>query len=81
MTLLICFLLAGPATQQSIQRAIRLANDSGRVLLLGESDAARLAREARVPPGMPPVLTFRYLEGAARHRFGDLDLMVDDAGH
>jgi hypothetical protein len=77
MTLFLCFLLANP----DVQHAIKLADHSGRVLLLGQSDAERLDGEVSVAPGMPPVLSFRYLEGAARHRFGDLDLMVDDAGH
>jgi hypothetical protein len=26
-------------------------------------------------------LSFRYFLGADRHRFGKLDLMLDDAGH
>jgi hypothetical protein len=34
-----------------------------------------------IAPGAPPILAFRYFEGADRHRFGKLDLMVDDAGH
>ena len=36
---------------------------------------------SQVSPGAPPILAFRYFDGAARHRFGNLDLMVDDAGH
>jgi hypothetical protein len=43
--------------------------------------AERLAPEARIAPGAPPLLRFRVLEGRARHRFGDLDLVMDDAGH
>ena len=34
-----------------------------------------------VAPGAPPLLAFRYFDGADRHRYGKLDLMVDDAGH
>jgi hypothetical protein len=30
---------------------------------------------------MPPLLSFRFFEGRQRHRFGDLDLVIDDAGH
>jgi hypothetical protein len=26
-------------------------------------------------------LSFRFFEGKQRHRFGDLDLVLDDAGH
>jgi hypothetical protein len=27
------------------------------------------------------LLSFRFFEGKQRHRFGDLDLVIDDAGH
>jgi hypothetical protein len=36
---------------------------------------------ASVAPGAPPILSFRYFAGAERHRFGNLDLVIDDAGH
>ncbi len=32
-------------------------------------------------PGAPPLLSFRYLEGQRRQRFGELGLVLDDAGH
>jgi hypothetical protein len=35
----------------------------------------------RIAPGAPPVLGFRMIEGKLRHRFGDLALVLDDAGH
>ena len=51
-------------------------------LLLGESNSARVAVERRlIAPGAPPLLAFRYFEGKDRHRFGELDLVLDDAGH
>ena len=78
MHLLLCFFLANPG---AIERAVKLAQDSGRVLLLTETDAERLGQAATIPPGLPPVLSFRFMEGSRRHRFGDLDLVVDDAGH
>ena len=54
---------------------------SGRVLEIGETEA-RLADSRRlIAPGAPPLLTFRYFQGADRHRFGKLDVMLDDAGH
>jgi hypothetical protein len=54
---------------------------SGRVV-----EAARASDRLNDPlkevaPGAPPLLAFRYFDGADRHRFGKLDLMVDDAGH
>jgi tetratricopeptide (TPR) repeat protein len=53
---------------------------SGRVLQAG-AFADRLGTTRQIAPGRPPLLEFRYLEGAARHRFGNLDLVIDDAGH
>ena len=41
----------------------------------------RLGPPARIAPGAPPALGFRMIEGKRRHRFGDLDLVLDDAGH
>jgi hypothetical protein len=35
----------------------------------------------QIAPGAPPLLSFRYFEGADRHRFGKLDVIMDDAGH
>jgi hypothetical protein len=54
---------------------------SGRVQLIGETSEARLQPTALLAPGAPPILAFRYFDGQARHRFGDLDLVMDDAGH
>lgn len=51
-------------------------------LLLGESNSDRVAATPRlIAPGAPPLLAFRYFEGKDRHRFGQLDLVLDDAGH
>ena len=54
---------------------------SGRLGLIGVSASERLKPTARLAPGDPPMLAFRYLEDRRRHRFGELDLMMDDAGH
>jgi hypothetical protein len=75
---LLCCLLANP---QTIQEAVRLAAISGRITLIAETDRERISPALTAPPGRPPLLSFRYYEGARRHRFGDLDLVVDDAGH
>lgn len=51
-------------------------------LVLGESNSDRVAAGPRlIAPGAPPLLAFRYFEGKDRHRFGQLDLVLDDAGH
>jgi hypothetical protein len=54
---------------------------SGQVVEIAASPEERLGPPARIAPGAPPVLGFRMLEGKLRHRFGDLDLVLDDAGH
>ena len=54
---------------------------TSRVLTIGETSSERLAPLGRIAPGQPPLLMFRYLDGKGRHRFGDLDLVMDDAGH
>jgi len=54
---------------------------SGRLGLIGVSASDRLRPTGRLAPGDPPMLAFRYLEDRRRHRFGKLDLMMDDAGH
>jgi hypothetical protein len=77
MSFLICFLLASsPDVHEAVHAAINRLADSARVTLIDGRDATR-----GVPPGVAPVLSFRYMEGSQKHRFGDLDLMVDDAGH
>lgn len=58
----------------------RLAR-SGRLATVGVRSSERLAPLGRLAPGDPPLLAFRYLEDRRRHRFGELDLMMDDAGH
>ena len=54
---------------------------SGRLDLIGIDSSERLAPLGLLAPGEPPMLAFRYLEDRRRHRFGELDLMMDDAGH
>ena len=53
---------------------------SGQVVEIAARPDERLT-PARIAPGAPPVLGFRMIEGKLRHRFGDLDLVLDDAGH
>ncbi len=54
---------------------------SGQVTEIATPSPERLAAPARIAPGPPPSLGFRLIEGKVRHRFGDLDLVLDDAGH
>ena len=64
-----------------IERLTRQIAASGRVLQIGVSDSERVAPPPQIAPGAPPLLSFRFFEGKQRHRFGDMDLVLDDAGH
>jgi hypothetical protein len=55
--------------------------ESGRCVTLAESPDSRVRSESRIAPGQPPILMFRYYEGKLHHRFGNGELMLDDAGH
>lgn len=75
--------LAAQATQQprDFDALVAEIAQSGRILTLAERPADRLGSVARLAPGRPPVFAFRYIEGARKHRFGNLNLVMDDAGH
>jgi hypothetical protein len=60
---------------------IKQTAESGRVLTLAVSTSERLSSRPQIAPGAPPLLSFRFFEGQQRHRFGELDLVIDDAGH
>jgi hypothetical protein len=53
----------------------------GRVVEAAEPVAQRLSPMERIAPGAPPLLSFRLLDGRSKGRFGELDLVLDDAGH
>ena len=72
----VLFLLANPS-----ELLIKQTAESGRVLTLAEPASERLSPGPRIAPGAPPLLSFRFFEGQQRHRFGELDLVIDDAGH
>jgi hypothetical protein len=54
---------------------------SERVVGIGELPSERLAPLRLIAPGGPPVLSFRTFDAVDRGRFGNLGLMMDDAGH
>lgn len=64
-----------------LQQLIQQISDSGRVADAGERPDQRVTTKPQVAPGAPPMLSFRYYEGKQHHRFGDMDLVLDDAGH
>ena len=63
------------------QTLIRQVAVSGRVLEIAVSPSERLTQAANVAPGAAPLLSFRFFEGKQRRSFGELDLVIDDAGH
>lgn len=70
-----------PGQEEQIKRYLAEIAQSGRVAEIGESKQRLLDPRQQVAPGQPPLFSFRYFQGAERHRFGRLDLMLDDAGH
>lgn len=67
--------------EERIQELVREIANSGSVLEAGDRQARLADPRLRLSPGVPPLLSFRYFQGADRGRFGKLDLMLDDAGH
>jgi hypothetical protein len=76
-SLLFLALLAGG----EVERLTKLVAQSGRVVEIASPAAERLAAPAKIAPGAPPLVSFRLFDGRMRHRFSNLDLVLDDAGH
>lgn len=81
MALAVCTMPRAAGDPQAEFELLGRIERSGRLGTLGVSSSERLRPLARLAPGDPPMLAFRYLEDRRRHRFGELDLMMDDAGH
>jgi hypothetical protein len=82
----VCFAVVflTPAEQpreERIQELVREIANSGSVLEAGDRQVRLADPRLTLAPGVPPLLSFRYFQGADRGRFGKLDLMLDDAGH
>jgi hypothetical protein len=75
------FLLMLFAIDARMAAVIRKVAVSGQVVEIGTPPSERLGPPARIAPGAPPLVSFRAFEGKLRHRFGELDLVLDDAGH
>ena len=78
---LLLAILLGPPDAARIRQIIADIGQSGRVLEIGEMRERLSDPRLQIAPGAPPLTAFRYFQGADRHRFGKLDLMLDDAGH
>ena len=75
------FLLLWFAIDARMTALIREVAVSGQVVEIATPPSELLSPSARIAPGAPPLVSFRAFEGKLRHRFGDLDLVLDDAGH
>jgi hypothetical protein len=64
-----------------VERLTKLVARSGRVVEIATPAAERIAPPAKIAPGAPPLVSFRLFDGRMRHRFSNLDLVLDDAGH
>ncbi len=79
---LVVLLFGGaPETPQTSGAAMDAIIASGRCASLPETPSQRVAPLREIAPGAPPLLSFRYYEGAQRRRFGNIDVVLDDAGH
>jgi hypothetical protein len=82
MHLLFLFMLTAQSGQDpDLHQWIQQISASGRVIGAGETPDQRVSAKPQIAPGAPPLLSFRYYEGKQHHRFGDVDLVLDDAGH
>jgi hypothetical protein len=75
--LLLLALLASP----DVERLTKQVIESGRVVEIAVPLSQRLAPPPKIAPGAPPLVSFRLFDGKMRHRFSNLDLVLDDAGH
>ncbi len=74
--LLLAFLASG-----DVEKLTKLVIESGRVVEIATPPSERLAPPPKIAPGAPPLVSFRLFDGRMRHRFSNLDLVMDDAGH
>jgi len=75
---LLIALLAAPVSEDDLIARIAA---SGRCVSVAETPDSRVGPGLRVAPGPPPLVSFRYYQGKLHQRFGNSDLMLDDAGH
>ncbi len=75
------FLLLALLASGEVEKLTKLVTESGRVVEMAIPPSERLAPPPKIAPGAPPLVSFRLFDGRMRHRFSDLDLVMDDAGH
>ena len=77
-TLFVFHSVAGSEAERTLIDEI---SQSGRVLVVADDPDSRVRVRQMLAPGPPPLLSFRIYEGKLHHRFGNSELMLDDAGH
>jgi hypothetical protein len=77
----VCCLLFFFADPTSTSIWIHRVAESGRVQEIAVPLSERVSPSPEIAPGAPPLLSFRLFEGQAKHRYNNLDLVIDDAGH
>jgi hypothetical protein len=68
-------------TSGELESLTKLVARSGRVVEIATPASDRVAPRPQIAPGAPPLVSFRFFDGKLRHRFSNLDLVLDDAGH
>jgi hypothetical protein len=81
MTSLLLFALLARGEAERLARLTTLVAQSGRVVEIAVTPSERLRPPQKIAPGSPPLVSFRLFDGRMRHRFSNLDLVLDDAGH
>jgi|KBSMisStaDraftv2_1062788.scaffolds.fasta_scaffold1134840_2 hypothetical protein len=76
--ILLAVLLAAPVSENDVIARIEA---SGRCVSVAETPDSRVGPGMRIAPGPPPLVSFRYYQGKLHQRFGNSELMLDDAGH
>lgn len=74
---LLAALLAANFSEETLEQI----SASGRCADVAESADQRVSTKPVIAPGQAPVLSFRFYEGKQHHRFGNAELLLDDAGH
>ncbi len=64
----------------SERQLIEQIDKSGRCATIGQVPE-KASQRRLIAPGQPPVLSFKYYQDARHHRFGNFDVVLDDAGH
>ena len=75
------FLLLALLASGEVEKSTKAVIESGRVVEIATPPSERLAPPPKIAPGAPPLVSFRLFDGRMRHRFSNLDLVMDDAGH